>query len=163
MIKHWRSAEERHGIALPVRVAAALCAGESRFMAGLAAASGAAGAEIGTANLLLWPRGGEIRLGALQSHNPFRAAAVTDAALARVMFQWGEPDWYRLLVEELARGGVARITSGPKQTRQLRGEVVRLLAEPINSGYLRLYPTVEGLRHLPNGGVAVELSVREKD
>ena len=89
MLHYWRGVEGRHEIALPVRVAAALCGGSSRFREQLAAAGGEAGSEIGTANLLLWPRGGEVRLGALQSHNSFRAAALTDSALARVILLEG--------------------------------------------------------------------------
>jgi len=39
---------------------------------------------------------------------------------------------------------------------------VRLLAKPIEVGYLRLYPALDGLRREDDGRLAAELSVREQ-
>ena len=166
----WDWAEQACGIVLPVRVAAALCAADPGLRPRLAAAVGAAGSEVGAANLLLWPRGGEVRLGALQSHNPFRPAVLTDAALARATLTDGrvpvvrlsDADWHVRLSEALAQGGEARLVAAPDDAGRLRREIVRLLAAPIMADYLRLYACVDGMTRLPDGGVAADITVRER-
>jgi len=170
LLDHWAAAERRHAIVFPVRVAAALCAANAALGVRLRAAGGAPGSEIGVANLLLWPRGGELRLGALQSHNPYRSPALTDSMLARSVLIEGrvptialaDPDWEKKLDKELASGGEARLLAAPAETARLRREIIRLLGRPVEAGYLRLYPCLDGIGRNPDGSVGAEISVRER-
>ncbi len=170
LLEAWSAAEANYGMGLPVRVAAALGAMDQRLSERLRQAAGAPGIEIGTANLLLWPRGGELRLGALQSHNPYRRSPLTDAMLARCVLLDGrtptidlsDADWGNKLESALASGGEARLRADASDARRLRAELVRLLAKPIEVGYLRLYPALDGLRREDDGRLAAELSVREQ-
>jgi hypothetical protein len=169
LLDRWTTAEDRCGVAFPVRVAAALCAVDPALGARLRSV-GEAGSEIGTANLLLWPRGGELRLGALQSYNPYRAAALTDALLARRILIEGrvpivaldDPDWEALVREALSAVGEVHLKATSDDVGRLRGEITRLLGSPVDAAYLRLFPCLDGLHREANGSMVAEFSIRER-
>jgi superfamily II DNA or RNA helicase len=170
LLDRWQGIEARHGIAMPVRIAAALCAGMADLRDELVSMGGQPGSEVGTASLLLWPRGGEIRSAALQSYNPFRRVALTDSMLARSLLvdgrlpivRFGEERWKQRLDQALAAGGQVRLIATSREREVLRQAAVQLLAEPIEMNYLRLYPVIEGWRELADGSPALDLSVRER-
>src|SRR5262249_44974081 len=74
--------EVKYGWSFPIRISAALVVNDTSFRERLAIIGGQ-GNEIGTANLLLWPRGGEIRQRSLQAYNPFGELGSSDTAALR--------------------------------------------------------------------------------
>lgn len=168
LLHAWQSLEEKYGIALPLRLATAMLAQSPELQRRLAKLGGA-GQEILTAGMMLWPLGGELRRSALQSYNPFRRVSIVDAALMRqLLFDARLPsvnidasDWLLQLRNHLAAQGVVRLTTG-QGDQTWRGAVARLLSEPIVSGYLQFYPTIEATRVLEDGQLAIDLVLRDR-
>jgi DEAD/DEAH box helicase/Helicase conserved C-terminal domain len=168
LLRAWQSLEEKYGIALPVRMAAAAVAQSAPLQQSLSAFGGA-GKEIVTAGMLLLPAGCELRQRALQSYNPFRRAPVVDAALARhLLFEArlpivtiDDPDWLPQIRKELAEQGIVRLTTGLGD-QSWRGAIAGVLSEPIMSGYLQFYPMIEATRVLGDARFAIDLVLRDR-
>jgi hypothetical protein len=168
LIRAWEALENRHGLALPVRIAVPAVLMTTRLSTGLAALGGA-GNEISTAQSLLWPSGGELRQKALQSYNPYRAEPYVDSALARLLLfdlrlvtvEYGAPNWATVIVEILGRDGAVRLLV-PQRERTWKAEIIRSLSAPVVSGFLHFYPMVEAVRTLTSGNISVDLVLRER-
>ena len=171
MASSWlmKALEAKYGIALTVRTAAALTASDAGLGPRLATVGGG-GNEIATAELMLWPRGAELRQRALQSYNPFQPQALTDAALARTLLlddfvptiQLADPEWQTQLAEALAERGLARLTADKSEESRLRTEAVRLIGEPVDVDFFQFFPTLEAFKYSEDGGATLEFSLRER-
>jgi hypothetical protein len=168
LLRAWQSLEEKHGVALPARLAVAavvLTTGLHRRLAGV----GGTGKEILTAQLLLWPAGGELRQRALQSYNPFRSEPYVDSALARLLLfdmrlpivEFGVPNWATQMADALATHGVVRLTTRHSE-RALKAALIGALGSPVVSGFLQFYPMVEAIRTLESGHLAIDILLRER-
>jgi hypothetical protein len=168
LIKAWESLEERYGVALPARLAAPAIVLTTNLGPRLAAMGGA-GNEILTAQLLLWPTGGELRPKALQSYNPYRPEPYVDSALGRLLLfdlrmpvvEFGSPQWVRHMNEALASHGVVRIVAQPSE-RAWKAAIIGTLGTPVVSGFLHFYPMVEAIRTLESGHLAIDILLRER-
>jgi hypothetical protein len=168
LLRAWQRLEEKHGVALPSRLAAAAVVLTTPLRQSLADLGGGA-REILTANLLLWPAGGELRQRALQSYNAYRTQPFVDAALARLLLfdarlalvEFGTPDWHRLMTEALALHGIVRLTTRHGDARW-RAALFAVLSAPITSGFLQFYPMIEAMRTLDDGRFAIDLLLRER-
>ena len=71
LLREWANLEQKHDIALPLRVAVGAVA-LTRPIRQRLSEMGGARREIATAALLFWPSSGELRQKSLVSYNPFR-------------------------------------------------------------------------------------------
>lgn len=168
LLRAWHGLEERFGVALPLRLAAAavvLTTGLHRRLATI----GGAGKEILTAQLLMWPAGGELRQRALQSYNPFRSEAYVDSALARSLLfdsrmpvvEFGAPSWATQMADALATHSVVRVTARHTE-RGWKAALIAALGSPVVSGFLQFYPMIEAIRTLEGGHLAIDVLLRER-
>ena len=146
--------ENQVKFALPFRVAAAVLASRENLKDRLVSIGEGRSTAIGVANLLLWPRKGELRMTTLQSYNPYRTSHLTDTLLARVVLVQNqiEPimldteDWHNRISCALASDGEAILCAHSNQTKQLRVEIVNLISRSIETEHLRFFPCLAGLK-----------------
>lgn len=100
---------------------------------------------------LLWPRGYNIRTRALSFYNPFVDTVPTDRELlsgsirAYESIPISDPNWADLVRERLVEFGTVRLHVDLEQAPYLRSVVLQLSAEPVDIGFLLVYPRVEGI------------------
>ncbi len=116
---------------------------------------------------LLWARGNVVRSRTLSSYNPFAVLPDADRELLLDVLQvgdrtvWlGNADW-REQVEEAFKSGASVLLIAPPDARgDLKLAILSLVVEPMELGFLQVYPLVESMqRH--SQGFAVRLRVRE--
>lgn len=172
--RHWQAVEERLEIAVDLRTYAYLAAIDPSFrdrlrdMVTAIAGHAPTTAEIvGVLSGVLWPAPAEVRGRSLDSHSPFRESGRADPALARLMLEGGdeaisvdEGGWERRLSDALARDGAAQLVADRDETGMLSSALSRVLATPIDVGYLQLYPSVDRVAQSDHQ-MAVRLVIRE--
>ena len=117
---------------------------------------------------LLWPRAHEIRKRALQSYNPFRRSRSTDPALVRHLLldrkvpvvKLGDDDWQQSLGSALAKQGSVQLAAPVDRSKDLRAEIIRLSATPVDVGILQFFPAVERIDRIP-GQILATMTLRE--
>ncbi|GAB6179923.1 hypothetical protein JCM14036_12420 [Desulfotomaculum defluvii] len=116
---------------------------------------------------LLWPRGNTVRARTLQSYNPFARMPdcdrelVLDALHAEdVVVPLGNPSWRQRVAEVLSQHGVVRLYAESHQVEFLKKVMQELVVDPVDVGFLHLYPRVEGLQR-DASGYFVTLDLRE--
>ena len=101
---------------------------------------------------LLWPRGTQARNHALALRNPFTEIATPERLLVydtlsiaeqEVMFN--ATDWQEQLEQALILEGRATFSSASDILPEFRQNILRLLATPLDTGTLLLYPRVRGV------------------
>ncbi len=154
LIDQWEATENRFKFSLPLRIATAVLASKNNFKTRLESMGKGKFSAIDVSNLLLWPRKGELRLTDMQSYNPYRDKYLTDTLLAReilirpqtesiLLFSEG---WCSQLNRALVRNGEAVLSAKLDQVSLLRAEIVKLINQPIETEYLRLFPCLAGVK-----------------
>ena len=117
---------------------------------------------------LLWPKESEVRTSSFKSYNPYRQARNLDSAVVRHFLMQkalkriylNAPSWREHLVDAFNAFGACRLVAGPDQSAELRTELVRLSASPVNVGVLQFFPVVGRVEHVGDE-ISVELTLRE--
>lgn len=120
---------------------------------------------------LLWPRGYKVRARALESYNPFVQDIVSESD-REIIRTWlssfvkvkqidlTEENWEDKAAEELTLYGSVHLTASLSKVNELRQALLKLVATPLEMGFLHVYPRLEGIRREGNRLVA-NLDVRE--
>jgi hypothetical protein len=118
---------------------------------------------------LLWARGNIVRSRALSSYNPFAVVADADREIVLDVLQVGErtvwldePDWREQVEEAFKQGASVSLIARPDARGDLKSAILSLAVEPMELGFLQVYPVVEGVQRYPRG-FGVRLRVREND
>jgi hypothetical protein len=171
LIRSWHTEEERLGIEIDARVFAYTVSESDRLDRALL--------HLGLVQPnpywrfqviygLLWLRGNILRSRALSSYNPFAILPDADRELLLDVLQADErmvwlhdPNW-REQVEDAFRQGMSVSLIAQLHTREaLKLAMLDLVSEPINIGFLQLYPQLEGI-HKHFFSFIVRLHLREK-
>lgn len=174
---HWDSLEARFGLSIGLREFAYICSRDSRLAgtvrafltATLPAAAAGQVSVIAAVTNLLWPRSGEVRQRALQSHNPYREARSTDPAVVRHLLlrqaistiEIADPDWREQLNAAFVARGTALLAADAGEGAAVRRALVELVASPVDVGVLQFFPAVEGVER-SDGRILVGLTLREQ-
>jgi hypothetical protein len=174
-LRFWSETEVRLGIAIDLRVFCFMLASDPVFQPRLRALVQAnTGAEPCTAEIvgvltgMLWPRPAELRSRSLSAYSPFHRPGYTDPALVRELLlppeappiALGEDGWRERLIEALAARGTARLAAPEGRIDELQLELLRLVATPVDTGYLQFYPAIDALA-TGEGGTVATLVLRE--
>ena len=115
----------------------------------------------------LWLRGSIIRNRAISFYNPFAIVPEADREIlldvlqpAENLIKVEEPDWRTQLNEALQAVGTAALIAPVARRRALKEAILKMMSEPVDVGFLTLYPFVEGIRRTAQGYV-VRLRIRE--
>ena len=71
-----------------------------------------------------------------------------------------DADWREQVEEAFKRGVLVSLIARPDARGNLKSAILGLAAEPVELGFLQVYPQVEGVQKHPRG-FAVRLKVRE--
>ena len=170
LIERWDAEEARLGIEIDARIFAYLAAVDPVIAADLDAILTGIGGASGTTQLrrryavlygLLWPRGAVLRERALDSWNPYARAQHGDAALLRdLLLQRKTPvsihdaDWQNTAQNQLHARGEVTMRADASNARELQSAIRQLLLEPVEVGFLSLYPHLLRLENTLDGWVA---------
>ncbi|MFT5468122.1 MAG: hypothetical protein ACI8UO_003230 [Verrucomicrobiales bacterium] len=101
---------------------------------------------------LLWPRGAQARNHALALYNPYaelvspeRLLVMDALSIEELEVQFDAPDWQKQLEQTLVREGRVAFSSPSDTLAEFRESIVRLLATPVDTGTLLLYPRIRGV------------------
>jgi hypothetical protein len=116
---------------------------------------------------LLWARGNIVRSRALSSYNPFAVLPDADREILLDVLQVGdrkvwldEPDWRQQVQEAFKQGASVSLIARPDARGDLKSAILSLAVEPMEVGFLQVYPVVEAVQRYPHG-FGVRLRVRE--
>lgn len=116
---------------------------------------------------LLWPRGNLIRSRALGSYNPFATLPDADRELlldvlspAESKVSLSDTNWRRKVADALAQRGAVSLVAKSVERKMLKRAILDLVAEPLEVGFLHLYPQIEGIQR-ENQSISIRLSLRE--
>lgn len=170
LIRLWHEEEERLGIEIDARVFAYIASSNNQLDQALL--------HLGLVQPnpywrfqvmygLLWPKGNILRTRALSSYNPFTILPDADRELLLDVLQVAEhtvwlddPDWREQVEDAFKRGASVSLIARPDAIRALKSAILGLAAEPVDIGFMHVYPQVEGVQRHPRG-FAVRLQVRE--
>jgi hypothetical protein len=161
----WEDLEQRFELALGLREFCSIAVGLTEVRTELERmvrqASGAPTAQLDLVSVLsglLWPRGTEIRQRTLQSYNPFRTRRVTDPALVRhvllnpnmATINLENADWQLQFAEQIAETGAVQLTASRSSEHLVRSAIVKVVATPVDVGYLQFFPFLERIERDEN-------------
>lgn len=116
---------------------------------------------------LLWARGNIVRSRALSSYNPFAVIPDADREILLDVLQVGdrtvwldEPDWREQVEDAFKQGASVLLIARPDTRGDLKSAMLSLAVEPMELGFLQVYPLVEAVQRYPQG-FGVRLRVRE--
>ncbi|MEH7386751.1 protein DpdJ, partial [Bacillus sp. JJ1521] len=115
---------------------------------------------------LLWPRGNQIRSRALTVYHPFTKLAppdrelVLDYILKEKIVSLTDSDWEEQVKSVLKRSGVVKLKASINDEKKAKQAILELAANPLEVGFLALYPRVEGIERKGNA-YYISLDVRE--
>lgn len=172
LVRRWREEEQRLGVELDARVYAFVQSASTELDHALGeVATYVAGDRrqwrIDAIYSVLWPRGYQVRARTLGTYNPYAAMPPSDASL--VLTQLGGQgmpvdieavDWFAKAHEALRRDGQVTLVATVARTRRLAEAIRRLAAEPVDLGYLHLYPRVVDL-HRTSGQILAVLELKD--
>jgi len=161
MVERWEEEEERLGVEIDARVFAYAASHHPAFTEELnkaIAGSGDSFWRFQTIYGLLWPKGNLIRCRNLTTYNPYTDQPETDRLILQdVLFSdqdWitvEDDDWHSDVVDSLASKGTVKIHAPFQNRNRLKQALVRLVSEPIEIGFMNLYPVVTGVEQDANG------------
>ena len=157
-IQRWKKEEERLGLEIDLRVIcywlsqsddidavaseAGIPSGEDRIAWRMSAIYG-----------LLWGRGREIRQTSLQARNQFselppveRLLVIESIVDERVKISADSRDWMLAATELLAQGQLVTLTCEETKRGLLGSALHALITNPVDTGYLRAYARLQGVR-----------------
>jgi ATP-dependent helicase YprA (DUF1998 family) len=159
VLRQWQIEEERVGIEIDLRVMTYFLSQSDEIDRVVTDLSGVPVGEKGAWRSsaiggLLWPRGQAIRRSNLQIRNSFTdlplverllvAEAIVDSRLCVAVL---ESDWLGKTAEQLASGRQVTLTCPESERSKLASALNSLLTNPVESGYLRTYARLQGIRH----------------
>ncbi|RUT08310.1 hypothetical protein DSM106972_014780 [Dulcicalothrix desertica PCC 7102] len=116
---------------------------------------------------LLWARGNTIRSRALSPYNPFVALPEPDREILLNVLQAKERiimlddiDWRQQIETAFSQGMSVLLMGRPEALQELKLAILQLVAEPIELGFLQVYPLIEGVQRYWQG-FGVRLTVQE--
>jgi hypothetical protein len=154
----WNSEEERLGIEIDLRVVSYWLAqfpdidGIAQEL-GLAVGNDKAAWRMGAIYGLLWARGLTVRAASLGTYNPFVDAMPIERLLvlgtlleecARICVE--NENWLEATIDLLSRGHMVTLTCSTGQRARLSEALNELVCNPIESGYLRAFARMHGVR-----------------
>ena len=166
MLDRWTAWEERAGFEIDARTFAWLASDDASFNTTLGEVVGTPlpdrGARLAAVSGLVWARGASAA--GMAARNPFSDLGVTASGILSAVLPpppmalpLSEPDAERHLRERLANVGVASAAGTAQDVWQL---LVRLTAEPIDTGTLLAHPRVRGVS-AARGVITVTLELLE--
>jgi hypothetical protein len=165
LVAEWREEEERLGVELDARVFAYVASQRDEYRPLLESIEQGAAQDddwrFQTIYGLLWPRGRAVRERALETYNPFADLPPGD----RLLVVDEIPDrerpvditfdaWTETVRDRLRERGIARISSESSGRSALQQAILDLVTEPVDTGFLQLYPRLDGIERMSNGFVA---------
>ena len=178
LIRLWHEEEERLGIEIDARVFAYVVSNDDqldRALLHLGLVQPNPYWRFQAIYGLLWSRGNILRSRsvrvaesrALSSYNPFAVLPDADRELLLDVLQVNEhqvwlddADWREQVEEAFKRGVSVSLIARPDARGDLKLAILGLAAEPVELGFLQVYPQVEGVQRHPRG-FAVRWRVRE--
>ncbi|MBF0239221.1 MAG: DEAD/DEAH box helicase [SAR324 cluster bacterium] len=157
-MKLWHSQEDRLGVEIDLRVFSYWMSQSpdlDEVLIGIGEPANQTVAwKINTVSGLLWARGRMLRQNALELYNPFVELPVIERLLVidtlkedRILIQVNQVDWLDRTTQGLASGRLVTLTC-PETNRYQLGEALdQLITHPIESGYLKAYARLQGIRH----------------
>jgi hypothetical protein len=158
VLNQWQVEEERIGIEIDLRVMSYYLSHSDdidRVVSDIGSPLGSdrAAWRMGAIYGLLWPRGRAIRQSALQMRNPFTELPLIERLLVvetvgddRVCISLMDDDWLPQTAEYLTAGRQVTLTSPEDERARLADALNALVANPVESGYLRAYARLQGIR-----------------
>ena len=161
LLERWENEENRLGIEIEMRSFAYALSLEDELDVALSA-----GAPLpfgpgqdrrqwrcNTLSSMLWPRGMQARNHTLSLWNPYASTPPTERWLVKdqldhteEIVDFGAPNWISELSLALQRGGRAILKSQSAEMESFREAVLGLLATPVDTGTLLLYPRLRAAR-----------------
>lgn len=171
LIRRWRAEEERVGVEIDARVFAYVASGDDQLDQALAHLGAIYPSDpnwrFQVIYGLLWPRGNLIRSQALSSYNPFAPLPEADRELlldvlrpAESKVSLNDANWRTRVAEALAQSGAVSLVAQSVERERLKRAILDLVAEPLEVGFLHLYPQIEGVQR-EDHSLSVRLSLRE--
>lgn len=168
LLRRWQAEESRLGIEVDARVFAYVASKQEDLIAALP--NDVRNDPYVCFQVLygrLWLRGIIIRNRAISFYNPFAIVPEADREILLDVLQpvenlikLEEPDWQTQLNEALQAVGTAALIAPVSRRRALKEAILKMMSEPVDVGFLTLYPFVEGIRRTAQGYV-VRLRIRE--
>lgn len=158
VLDHWQSEEARIGIEVDLRVMSYYLSQSDdidRIVSDIGSPPGndRAAWRIGAIYGLLWPRGRAIRQSALKIRNPFSELPLIERLLVvetigddRVCISLLDRDWLLRSAEQLNAGRQVTLTCPETERARLASALNALVTNPVESGYLRAYARLQGIR-----------------
>lgn len=115
---------------------------------------------------LLWPRGNSIRTRALDPYNPYATKVLTDRELLLMTFdndcevQLEDAEYKEKVLSRLEQKGIANLSAPVERASELKAALIEFATNPVESGFLHLYPRAESLQRNGNR-ILVTLDLRE--
>ncbi len=170
----WKREEERLGIFMDVRVFAYVFSSNDtivdRFKKALhhidARALDDANWRFHVIAGMLWPRGNPVRTRALVAYNPFVQFPPTDRELVlqgvigMESVHLVDDEWWEKAMGKLKQEGAVRLIAERADGARLQQALLKLANEPIEIGFLHVYPRVEGIIRETDAVTAI-LDIRE--
>ncbi|MBU9187917.1 protein DpdJ [Burkholderia gladioli] len=157
-LNQWQGEEARIGIEVDLRVISYYLSQSDdidRVVSDIGSPPGSdrAAWRIGAIYGFLWPRGRAIRQSALQIRNPFAELPVIERLLVvdtigddRVCISLLDDDWLPQTAEQLTAGRQVTLTCPEIERAHLAAALNALVTNPVESGYLRVYARLQGIR-----------------
>lgn len=158
VLEQWHGEEERIGIEIDLRVITYYLSQSDEIDRIVSDVGGPPGGDrtawrSGAISGLLWPRGQAIRRSALHMRNPFTELPLVERLLVvesigddRARISVEEKDWLEKVTEQLVAGRQATLTCPETGRGNLAAALNALVTNPVESGYLRAYARLQGIR-----------------
>jgi hypothetical protein len=123
-----------------------------------------AGWRLDTVQSLLWPRGWQLRANSHYTYNPFRQLPATDRLIAQRALDRqsrtvdiGPPNWRDALHAALKEHGTVLAFDAESNRARLKRRIAAIVSEPLEIGFMHVYPKVVGFEPSPHVGVMLEI------
>jgi hypothetical protein len=158
VFERWQAEEERIGIEVDLRVMTYYLSQSDEIDrvisdVGATPVGDRTAWRSGAISGLLWPRGQAIRRSALHMRNPFTELPLVERLLVaesigddRACVSMLESDWLAKAAEQLAAGRQVTLTCPETARANLAAALNSLVVNPVESGYLRAYARLQGIR-----------------
>lgn len=173
--EYWDHLEERLGVSISLRIFCYIAAQSPRFgprvLALIRSNTGTSptlAESVGVLSGILWQRPSEARARILDSWTPYREQGFTDPRLIgelvlqndAVLIGFRSLGWLEQVKDNLSRFGSTTISAEQSAQQDVQIELLQLIAEPVDVGYLQFYPAIERIRR-EGGQLLVNLVLRE--
>ena len=115
----------------------------------------------------LWLRGSIIRNRAISFYNPFSTIPEADREIlldvlqpTETLIKLEEHGWQEQVNEALKTMGSVTLLASPTDRQALKDALLKIMMQPVDVGFLNLYPSMEGISRTAQGYVA-RLRIRE--